>query len=86
MISLCPILYSRAHKTIGDGEEISYFLDVLALELGEELLNALVVGINTDGGENIVDIAGRWRGVAGKAEEKESCEVLHFEMFSIYNC
>lgn len=58
--------------------DLSNLLDVLALELSDELGEALLIGINTNGREDILDVSSGRRGVAGEAEEKVSCEVLHF--------
>lgn len=57
----------------------SYLLDVLALELGDQGVEALVVSLNANGLENGLDIGGRGGGVASEAEKKVSCEVLHFD-------
>lgn len=54
-------------------------VDVLALELRDELLKALLIGVNTNGLKDRLDVRGRGGGVAGKAEEEVGCEVLHFE-------
>jgi hypothetical protein len=59
---------------------ITNLVDVLALELSNELLEALVVGVNTDGRENLLDVGGGGRLVASKGEEEVGCEVLHFEL------
>lgn len=58
---------------------ITNLLEVLALELSDELLEALGVGVNTDGGEDLLDIGGRGGLVAGEGEEQVSGEVLHFD-------
>lgn len=57
----------------------AYLTDVLALELGDESVQALVVSLDTDGVEDSLDVGSRGGGVATKAEEEVSCEVLHFE-------
>lgn len=54
-----------------------YLVDVLALKLGQELVQALAVGLDTDGLEDLLDVGGAGRGVAAQGEEKVSCEVLH---------
>jgi hypothetical protein len=59
---------------------ITNLLDVLALELLQELAEALLISVNADGGEDSLDVLSRGGGVAGKAEEKESGEVLHFDL------
>ena len=57
----------------------SYLVDVLALELRDELLEALLIGLDTDGVEDLLDVGGRGRGVAAEAEEQVSRKVLHFD-------
>lgn len=61
----------------------AYLVDVLALELAEELVEALVIGRDSDGVENLLDVGSRRGGVAGKAEEQVGCDVLHFELFAM---
>ena len=56
----------------------SYLVDVLALKLRQELVQALLVGLDTDGLEDLLDVGGAGRGVAAQGEEEVSCEVLHF--------
>jgi hypothetical protein len=55
----------------------SYLVDVLAVELLQQLVETLLVGLDADGAENLLDVIGGGRGVAGQAEEKVGCEVLH---------
>jgi hypothetical protein len=57
----------------------AYLLDVLAGKLRDELLKALTLSVNTDGGENGLDVLGRGLLVAGEVKEEVGCEVLHFE-------
>ena len=57
----------------------TYLVDVLALKLGEELLKALVVGLDTDGLEDGLHVSGGRGGVSTETEEEVGCEVLHFE-------
>lgn len=57
----------------------AYLLDVLAGELRDELVEALTLSVNTDGGEDGLDVLGRGGLVAGEVEEEVSGEVLHFE-------
>jgi hypothetical protein len=59
-------------------ERIAYFVDVLALELGDEGGETLIISFDTDRFENALDILGRRGGVSTEGEEKVSCEVLHF--------
>lgn len=58
---------------------LSYLVDVLALELLEEGGETLLVGVNANGAENALGVLGRGAGVAGEAEEEESCHVLHLD-------
>ena len=58
----------------------AYLLDVLARELRDELLKTVTLGVNTDGGEDGLDVLGRGLLVAGEVEEEVGCEVLHFEI------
>lgn len=57
----------------------TYGLDVLALELLDELGEALRVGLNADGLKDGLDILSGWGGVATDGEEEVCCEVLHFD-------
>ena len=57
----------------------SNLLDVLALKLRDELLKTGFIGIDTNGRQNALDVVGRRRGVASKAKEQVSCQVLHFD-------
>jgi hypothetical protein len=59
---------------------IPYLWDVLALEFSKELLEALIVSIDANGAKNTLDVGCGGRSVATKAEEKVSCEMLHFEI------
>lgn len=56
----------------------SYLVEVLALELGNELVKALGVGLNANGLKDGLDISGRGGGVATEGEEEVSGQVLHF--------
>jgi hypothetical protein len=58
---------------------MAYLLDVLALELRKELVETVTLGVNTDGGEDGLDVLGRGGLVAGEVEEEVGCKVLHFE-------
>jgi hypothetical protein len=54
-------------------------LDILALELGDESGETLIIGFDTDGLENTFDVLGRGGGVTAKGEEEICREVLHFD-------
>lgn len=56
----------------------AYLLDVLAGKLRDELVEALTLSVNTDGGEDGLDVLGRGRLVASEVKEEVSSEVLHF--------
>lgn len=62
-----------------------YLLQILALKLTDQLVQAVVVGFDANGVENLLDILCGWGGVATEAEEKVSCEVLHYG-FSMFPC
>lgn len=55
----------------------SNLVDVLALELLEESVETLIISLSTDGGEDILDVAGGRRGVSTKSEKKVGSKVLH---------
>lgn len=59
---------------------VTNLLEVLALELSDELLEALGISVNADRGENTLDIGGRGGLVASEGEEEVSGEVLHFDL------
>lgn len=54
-------------------------LEVLALELSNELLEALGLSVNADGGEDSLDVSNGGRLVAGKGKEHVGGDVLHFD-------
>jgi len=54
----------------------SYLVDVLALELGEKLLETLSVCVNTDRFEEGGDVFGAGALVATEAEEEVCCEAV----------
>ena len=69
LLLLLLLLLSRSSSTgsggssttRGDGDQLlesllDHLLDVLALEVGQELLNLLVLGLSTDGLKNGLDI------------------------------
>lgn len=58
-----------------------YLVDVLALELRQELGQAVIISLNANGAEDRLDVGSGGRGVATEGEEEVSCEVLHFEGF-----
>lgn len=55
-----------------------YLLEILALELGDEGRETLIVRLNSDGFEDGLDVLLGRRGVAAEGEEEVCCEVLHF--------
>jgi hypothetical protein len=56
-----------------------YLLDILALELGEESVETLIISFDSDGFENALDVLGRRRRVTAEGEEKICRKVLHFD-------
>lgn len=52
-------------------------VDVLALELRDELLEALSVSLDADGTENLLDVRGGGRGVAADLEEEVRSQMTH---------
>lgn len=57
---------------------IAYGVDVLALELGDEGVETVRVGFNSNGREDGGDVSGGRGLVATEGEEEVCCEVLHF--------
>lgn len=57
----------------------AYLVDVLALQLSEEGVETVGIGLNADGLEDSGDVLGRGGGVASELEEEVGSEVLHFE-------
>ena len=57
---------------------ISYLLQILALELTEELFQAVTVGLDANGFKDFGDIRGGGVGISAEAEKEVSCEMLHF--------
>jgi hypothetical protein len=57
----------------------AYLVDVLAVELLKKGAEALLVGVNANRAKDRLDVLSRRRGVAGQAEEKVGCEVLHLD-------
>jgi len=55
-----------------------YLVDVLALELGDELVETLLVGLNTNRLKDSLDVVGGGSGVTTESEEKVCSQVLHF--------
>lgn len=59
---------------------VTNVLEVLALELSDDLLEAVGVSVNADGGEDLLDVGGSGGLIASEGEEEVSCEVLHFDL------
>ena len=57
----------------------AYLVDVLALKLGDQLVEARVIGLNTNGLKDSLDVGSGGRGVTTKSEKEVGREVLHFE-------
>ena len=72
------------HADITHGSELGRTLsnegvDVLALELRDELLEALLVGLNADGAQDLLDVRRGGGGVAADLEEEVRSEMTHLE-------
>jgi len=77
---------STTTTTGGESRELGRSLsndlvDVLAFELGDELLEPVVLGLNTDGLEDSLHIRRGGGGVTAKGSEKVSSDVLHLVFF-----
>lgn len=57
---------------------MTYLVDILAFEFGDQLVKTLIIGFYADGAEDFLDVRGGWGSVSTKTEEKVSCEMLHF--------
>ena len=57
---------------------VSYLLQILALELTEELFQAVTIGLDANGFKDFSDIGGRGVGVSAETEKEVSREMLHF--------
>lgn len=58
-------------------------VDVLALELRDELLKALIVGLDTDGTKDLLHIPSRGGGVPTNLEEQVCSNVTHLAVVSL---
>ena len=56
-------------------------VDVLALKLGEELREALLISLNADGVEDLLDVSTRRGGVATDLEEEVCSNITHLQKF-----
>lgn len=56
-----------------------YLLDILALELGDQGRETLIISLDSDGLEDGFDVLLSGRGLVAEGEEEVSCEMLHFE-------
>ena len=71
--------YCACGEDFADRWLYAYLLDVLARELRDELLETVTLSVDTDGGEDGLDVLGRGLLVAGEVKKEVGCEVLHFE-------
>ena len=69
-MSVCEL-----HKSMND----TYSIDVLALELRDELLEAVLVGLNADGAQDLLDVRSGGGGVAANLEEEVRSEMTHLK-------
>ena len=76
MLGFLNLLESRMLRVICLN---SYLLDVLALELGDELVETLRLGVDANGLKDGLDVRGSRGLVAAELEEEVGCEVLHFD-------
>jgi hypothetical protein len=59
----------------------SYLVDVLAFNGREEGSDTGVLSLDTNGGENSLDLIARGSGIATGSQQKVSSEVFHFRLF-----
>jgi hypothetical protein len=55
----------------------TYSVDILAVELSDELLEALLISLDANGAEDVLDISSRRGGVATNLEEEVCSQVTH---------
>ena len=55
----------------------SYLVNILALKLGDQAVEAAVVSLDADGAQNLLNIGCRRGGVSTEGEEEVCCEMLH---------
>lgn len=73
------MIYAKIDETLWtEVERRTYLINVLARELRDELVEAVIIGLDADSSENLLDISGRRVGVATDLEEKVSSDVAHF--------
>ena len=58
-------------------QDHAYLIDILALELADERVKAVVVSFDADCAEDAFHIICGRRGVTAEAEKKVRCEMLH---------
>jgi len=59
----------------------AYLVDVFALKLREQLLQALIVRLDADRAKDFLDIFGGRGAIASEAEEQVCCKMLHGDGF-----
>lgn len=57
----------------------TYSVDILALELRDQLVETLLVGLNADSGEDLLDVGARRGGVTADLEEEVCSNVTHLQ-------
>lgn len=68
-------------KIMREGVCSTYLVDVLATELREELVETLIVSLDTDSTKNLLDVCGGRRGLATDLEEEVCGDVTHLQLF-----
>ena len=61
----------------GVGNEATDSINVLALQLGDQLVQPLVIGLNTNSRENLLDVSGGGRSVSSNLEEQVGSNMAH---------
>merc|ERR1719232_1895288 len=79
---------SASATTSGHGRELlaalsDELVDVLAAQLGNDLLQLLLVGVDSDGGDDGLDVGSLGAGVAAEDGQKVSSHVTHFNFKSL---
>ncbi len=68
----------QCHRVEWKGQ--TYGSDILALEFGQELAEAFLIGVNAYSTKEFRDIGRRWGGVASDLKEQVSGDVTHLQV------